>query len=370
MINKIGSGVNVDNLYHERVASVYNICPIYGYVPLVPTTRREENESFKHFYDFICNSDRHPGPRSLQADTFDRLSEEAQLQIILKIRQENLGVTYTYMPTHLLQGELCMVLQTKTFESQKNLATGSTIVTEIDNDSHKRHDARTTRVHEIAFGPVGDVTVRTVSIWFDVSERDLVPCTSQQAKHHKRSRHRLNKKGKNKLKIDENTLTLIPPFNHYQPRDETTYDLITSILMFRLKTISLLKNEGRETSGREKQQIVHELETEMETIKFRFYNLLRYWVVWSWPDQVLDTEIDDDTDVPPVDGEYLCLLDVKSRYQRISANEFHGLGAKRGNCYMPLERKRLPAFIWKSFIQNIQIMQGQSIKTVSAKATL
>ena len=365
MINKIADGVNVDNFYHERVASVYNMCPVYGYVPLVPASSHEENAGFKHFYDFICNADRHPGrPGSVQGDTFDTLSEEAQLQIVLKTRQEKVGASYTYMPTHLLQGELCMVLQTKTFESRKT-TDGAIIVRENDNDSQQRIDTRKTKIHEIAFGPVGDVTVRTVTVWFDIPDKDLVECTAQQAKHHKRSRHRLNKKVKYKAKIDENNLTQIPPFDHYQPRDDATFELVTSILLFRLKTITLLRRGGYEPSV--KQQIIHELETEMETIKIRFYNLLRHWFTWSWPDQVLQVVIDDDTDVPPVDGEYYCPVDGMGHFPRGAGDEFHGLGTNRGKFNIPMMTKYLPAFIWKSFLQNSQIMQDKPVKMVSWK---
>ena len=34
LINGLGSSVNVDKLYHQRLASVYTCCPIYGYVPV------------------------------------------------------------------------------------------------------------------------------------------------------------------------------------------------------------------------------------------------------------------------------------------------------------------------------------------------
>ena len=364
MINKIADGANVDNFYHERVASVYNLCPVYGYVPLIPTTLYEENIGFKHFYDFICNADRKPGrSRSAQRDALDSLSEEAQMQIVLKMRQEKVGSSYTYMPTHLLQGELCMVLQTKRFESRKNIMNGADIVQEIDFDSQQLTENRTIKVHEIAFGPVGDVTVRTVTLWFDIADKDLVECTPQQAKHHKRSRHRLNKKVKNKANIDEN-VTKIPPFNHYQPRDHDTFDLITNILTFRLKTVTLLRRGKYEAGAKE--QLIHELETEMESLKFRYSNLLRHWIIWSWPDQVLQPVIDDDTDVPPVDGEYYCLLNGVGHELRggTFSDESHGLGAKRSTVELPTMARCVPALLWKSFIQNTQIMENKPVKTV------
>lgn len=366
MINKVADGTNVDSFYHERVASVYNNCPIYGYVPQPGNKgRRGESSndaSFKHFYEFVCNADRFS--ISKPKHIFDKISEKVQLQIILKMREEKTGCSYHYLPTHLLQGELCMVLQAKTFESRlenHNSGVSTVVLTEIDpNCLQKNSKSMIIKAHEIAFGPVGDSTVRSVSTYFDLPDGDLVECTPQQAKHHKRSRHRLNKKVKSS-KIDEDS-SKIPPFYNFEPRDNDTFDLVTRILKLRLETITLLTKTGN-FIARNRQQVILRLESEMDAIKSIYLSLLQHWITFSWPDQMLEGIVDDETDVPPVDGEYHCRITGKSSRGGIS-DECHGLGTKRGEYKMSFIAEYLPALIWRSFVINVQIARGMPIDKV------
>lgn len=370
MINKVANGVNVDNFYHERVASVYNHCPVYGFVPIVDENA-SKNEfkseaSFKNFYEFICNVDRLKKHKNATPDQLP-IDEETVLEIVLKLRQGKTGIAYSYMPTHMLYGELCMVLQTKKFQSRK--VDGVLTLIEEDEEvtpSPCDHDSSTFQVYEISFGPVGDPTVRPVSIWFDIMEEDLVECTPQQAKHHKRSRHRLKKKiprsaRSSKSATADDLSRKTEPFDHYQPRDRDAFNLVTGILRLRLKTIKVTRSNF---DSHFKRRAIQYLEDEMNALKHSYFCQLRYWVTWSWPEQILQDTIDDDTDVPPVDSQYDCYVHDVNIARGETGDDCHALGAKRYACNLTGVEKYVPSFIWKSFIVNVKMMIGESLPEV------
>mmetsp|Transcript_2438 Transcript_2438/g.4546 ORF Transcript_2438/g.4546 Transcript_2438/m.4546 type:complete len:528 (-) Transcript_2438:331-1914(-) len=384
MINKISNGVNVDSFYHERVASVYNLCPVYGYVPQFhrnsSDTEFSNEASFKHFYEHVCNLERLKYQEVISGG--DTLDEDIVLEIVLSLRAKKTGISYRYMPTHMLRGELCMVLQTKTFESRKNcnesISHNQTLlceVTESSPDDSNTSGKRTIKVHEIAFGPVGDPSARNVSVWFDLQETDLTECTPQQAKHHKRSRHRLKTAKRtrgNKFPPyvdDEICKGLILPFEHYQPRDKSAFDLITSILKLRLRTIQILRdiseNDVHGSAFRNKQyndhfrNSVQELEKEIKDLNSSFSSQFKHWVTWSWPEQVLRNPIDDETDVPPVDSEYEFNV-YNSEYKRGDSDYLYGLGSVRSMFNLSLLSLYLPSLVWKSFMTTIQTQNDVS----------
>jgi hypothetical protein len=379
MINKVSNGVNVDSFYHERVASVYNLCPIYGYVPYLHGTNSSDDElmneaSFKHFYEHVCNLERLKYQEEISFGG-KALDEDLVLEIVLKLRENKAGVSYRYMPTHMLRGELCMVLQTKTFESRKNhdkaMSHRRTHLHEVTEKLHDSNvsDTKITVVHEIAFGPVGDPSARSVSVWFDLQESDLIECTPQQAKHHKRSRHRLKAAKRTKgakfsnVADDDLCKGLILPFEHYQPRDKCAFDLVTNLLSLRLRTIYILRDiakynnylsiQGSVSRSNEHDDnyyriSIQQLEKETKDLNCSFTSQLRHWVTWSWPEQVLRNQIDDETDVPPVDTQYEFNV-YKNECKRGDPNSLYGLGSVRSMFNLSDLSLHLPSLLWKSF---------------------
>lgn len=374
MINKIANGNNVDKFYHERLASIYNSCPIYGYIPKHDpnkNTKNEDESAWLHFYDFICNVENNnqlnvpfdPNKHNLQD-----LSEEHKLEIVLKMRQHKLSQSYAYIPTHLFCGELCMILQERTFQIVSILdhkSGYSTALEEVSEDCVVPFGAQQFQVYEIAFGPVGDPTVRPPSVWFDIPKDELSPCTMQQAKHHKRSRHRIKKLSNRATPIqgdptvgEKFKVINIPPYFNYQPLDQFTFDLITSILVHRLKMVKLLTGKF-DSSLPEVGQL---LELERIELQQRFLCLLRSWVINSWPEELLQEPIHYETDVPPVSGKYSCIVE-EAKFNR--SEECYGLSSRRHLYDLQLNSKYLPAILWKSFTTNILITMGKNIDHVS-----
>jgi hypothetical protein len=218
--------------------------------------------------------------------------------------------------------------------------------------------------HEIAFGPVGDPTVPPVSILFDIEDGDLVPCTFQQAKHHKRSRHRLKKMRRfvqgTLRSNDEEDKPSISLFYHYQPRDNVTFDLITRVLRHRRDIVRLYSSNYMENVNY--RAAYQALDIELRYLQRSYQSLVRFWLAFSYPELALDAPIDENSDVPPVDGEYNCFTG-EVKFSR--SNDFSLLGAQRYQYQMSPTATLLPSYVWISFILNMSIINQRVINPVS-----
>lgn len=376
LINRVASGKNVDKFYHERLASIYNSSPIYGYIPQHNNSRvspsSSEAYSWEHVYNFVCNLNSKPFdvPFDAKKHTIQSLSEELKLDIVLKFRQQKASQAYAYIPTHLFCGELCMILLERNFRIMSVMNTEIGLYSETleevaeDNNTSTSNAAPPFKAYEMAFGPVGDPTVRSPSVWFDIPIDDLTPCTPQQAKHHKRSRHRI-KKISNRLTPNQSDSQIgekfksikIPPFFSYQPLDHVAFDLITKILVHRLNAVKLATGKFDNSLH----QVGTTLDSERRDLKHSFLCLRRSWVISSWPEEVLHGQIHDETDVPPVTGKYTCII-APSRFSR--GGEQYGLSSKRHLYNLPLNSLLLPSILWKSFTINMLIMKGRDIENI------
>jgi hypothetical protein len=376
MVNKVvEDGSNVDRFHHEQLASIYNCCPIYGFIPIAQTKNAEDcsESSWNHFYNFVCNLDTEDSESNSSFPPnhlANQLSEEFKLDIVLKMRESRLGAAYSYLPSHIFRGDLCMLLQSRKYAIRTVIGPENTpvkVLKEIMGPNIEDTTVPTEFVfeaHEIAFGPVGDPTVPPLSILFDIEEGELVPCTAQQAKHHKRSRHRLKKvkrviQGSSRSKDGEDK-PIIPPFYHYQPRDDDTFDLITRVLLHRLGTVRLYSSNYMASFNY--RAAYQTLDTELRYLQRSYQSLVRFWLAFSYPEQALDTQIDENSDVPPVEGEYHCLIG-EVKYSR--SNEFSPLGAQRYQYQMSPTVALLPSFLWISFIINMTVIKQRIINPVS-----
>jgi hypothetical protein len=183
-------------------------------------------------------------------------------------------------------------------------------------------------VREIAFGPDCDPTVRGVSLWFDIADKDVTVCTPQQAKRYRW------KKG---IKNHESPSTSLskPKSFAFESRDsflmmrplvKDAYDLSTEILAHNL---GMLRSE-RIANLRDRSAALSALQVTSDLLKARFDNLKRHWQTWAWPINHGRSKVDEKTPVPPVDGKYKPTSQV--------ADE-DGVGKIR-----PVER------IWESFV--------------------
>ena len=84
------------------------------------------------------------------------------------------------------------------------------------------------------------------------------------------------------------------------------------------------------------------------------------WVTSSWPFKTLNEEINKDTDIPDINEEYNFYIDKDS----FQSEAFHGVNDGGHEIISPTT-KLLPAFLWKSFITNIQLDANVDILKVS-----
>mmetsp|Transcript_25441 Transcript_25441/g.55581 ORF Transcript_25441/g.55581 Transcript_25441/m.55581 type:complete len:955 (-) Transcript_25441:277-3141(-) len=377
LLNGIMSNRNVDKTYHQQLASVYSCSPLYGYIPDRKWQSEEANtlSAWKHFYNYVCNL---TGQSNVLSPP-----EVCRVYVALKMRERMSAKCYAYRPTHLLKGELCMVLQTKTFVIPGDVSTMcSEDIMDVTGETTYTTDPTRTlgkdliTANEIAFGPVGDPSVRHVSVWFNLAKDDLVECTQQQAKRHKRSRHRIKRaeeRGKAKALVSAETCrreraasllqdsgddpddTEARPFYNYQPMDTATFDLATDILRHRLHFLDSIAvmPQDPETKGR----ILDErLQNEENRLKSRFESLRRHWMTWSWPVKCGVVQIVESTDVPPVDGTYAFDMDEPDNFQ---VESFFGINDGEGTDITSRQAKMTVGFLWVSFLINIQIISGK-----------
>lgn len=401
-LNSMGSNVIVDSFFHQRLSSIYSCSPILGYVPkrMWKNDPNEVDYAWNQFYNFICNTTRKQesaqrninfllGNGCIEEDTHNRLADYLNevhvLEMVLKMRERRLGQSYTYLPSHLFCGELCMVLQSKQFqlislkENNVGMTYGINEVVESDvlTNANSRRKLKQFTAYEIAFGPLGDPSVKSLSIWFDLSPTVIIPCTSQQAKRHKRSRHRLkrmlNKQSKEPLpstnlsELDEDPKGLesiqAPHFYENQPHDNIAFDLVTDILNHRLGELKHLSSDNAPPSCHVKQK-VNEFKKEEKRCKSIFGSLCRFWLTYSWPAMNFCGIIDNETDVPPVNGKYNCTVGVYS----LQSETFFGVNNVHLQDLVSSRLGYFPAFLWKSFISNILLDKGKDVNYIKQKS--
>ena len=303
--------------------------------------------------------------------------ELCRLLIVLKIRERRLAQCFAYLPTHLFCGELCMVLQTRVFHAGKveNDPDCFAYIDELEYDPKNHHVGSSDLIiaREIAFGPVGDPGIRPVSVWFNIEPDDLVPCTSQQAKRHKRSRHRLNKSDRRERSTSNvyypsqggKTLSQgsgspkeetqqIPesgehrPFFNYQPYDADAFNLVTNILIHRSRTLHFWVINP---SQPERTSFVNSLKALEFQIQLSFDSQRRHWLTWTWSINKGRGQIDEDTDVPIVNGKYELSKDNDDNPCVVF---FHGKDEKLKPNVLTEYSKLVTYKLWNSFKENMK----------------
>jgi hypothetical protein len=253
-----------------------------------------------------------------------------KLQIALKMRGTDPDWQYKYRPQHVVHDELCMILQKRAFRvtsnehgdgSSKNdsnkapltasNATAISSVTEIPLSSYNSRSANQILVHEIAFGPDSDPSVRGVALWFNISDSDITECTPQQAKRFRWKKNVPNTTATSSISDNKSGLASakaslfdsggIESFVLIRPHDAMAFRLVTDIMKLRL---SILKRE-RMSNLKERFETQQKLKKQEERLKERFNNQRRSWLHWAWPVNCGRDCVDHTTPVPPVEGPYL-----------------------------------------------------------------
>jgi hypothetical protein len=254
-----------------------------------------------------------------------------KLQIALKLRGTDANWQYTYRPQHVVHEELCMVLQKRAFRVISNehgdsgrrddtyhdkpplsmtTATAISSVVEIPLALYNQRLTNHVLVHELAFGPDSDPSIRGVALWFNILESDVTVCTPQQAK-----RFRWKKNGVNPVtQVGGNNSTSEAPvkpsifdtgtidsFQMIRPHDDSAFRLVTDMMKHRL---AVLKRE-RLSNMKERFDALQKLQRQEDWLKERFANHRRSWLHWAWPVNRGREHVDENTPVPPVEGPYI-----------------------------------------------------------------
>jgi hypothetical protein len=291
------------------------------------------------------------------------ISERHRIEMAMKMRDRRKSQYFTFLPSHLFCGELCMIIQTSYFrlevaESFQNIKRYQ--VVEISEEAASsctdNDDLSIITAREIAFGPVADASVRPVAVWFNIPEDDFAPCTRQQARRHKRSRHRLREKRGYDSQPEELKISAscsIPPFNSCQPVDDAAFDFITQIMNHRIKVLKYFSSSSDE-------QALRSLALEEESLLKCFESQRRFWATWTWPKRTGSNYIDDNTDVPDIDGAYSFVTYGNRAYGEDSL--FFGADQPSRMKRHPIiseKAKLATGFIWKSFVMNLQLLSDR-----------
>ena len=370
--NNTKKGREVDRLYHQQYCSIYSCSPVYGFAPSKRWTADEASTkaAWKEFYSFCCNSHGNQpysqGSMWRQSSPGPEITDVHRLAVALAMRERRKAQQYMYLPSHVFCGELCLVLQTSFFilevvESFQDIQRYEVVEISPEHatlsfEAHKGD--RIIVAREIAFGPVADASVRPVSIWFNIKPESIAPCTRQQARRHKRSRHRLRAKKSYENQPEEVKLSTscpVPPFTSHQPLDEDAFNLITGIQTHRYRVLKYFSSGPDE-------QAMRSLALEEEKLQRSFESQRRFWTTWTWPKTIGSGDIGPDTEVPLVDGTYNFVTYGDPGYWEDPL--FFGTDEERGkprasSQVISRDAQLATGFVWKSYLLNLALSSDQ-----------
>ena len=104
--------VNVDNMHHLEMEEIHSGSP-FGSI-ISSKKYATVNAAWSNLYDTICNIEERNRYNSSLMNYVNSITESHRLAIAMKMYHKKSDL-FTYQPSHLLFGELCMVIQTRTF---------------------------------------------------------------------------------------------------------------------------------------------------------------------------------------------------------------------------------------------------------------
>lgn len=364
--NTIATDINVDGLHQKRLHTILYDNPFGDQFTI---TSKDgvggSGGTWADLYGVVCGDATDLAGRSKTKDGWiaggsNKRSRHVhpiyKLQIALKLRGTESDWQYKYRPQHIVHDELCMVLQKRAFRVTSNdhtstnsalrhtassTATSTSSVVEISLHAYNPRLTSHVLVHEIAFGPDSDPSVRGVSLWFNIAESDVTVCTPQQAKRFRWKKTNATtatkrstsgdiddatngSNGQNKPSVfDSGTIDSFPMI---RPHDDAAFRLATDMMKHRL---AFLKRE-RMSSMKDRFEALQKLQRQEEWLQERFENQRRMWIQWAWPANIGRAQVDYNTPVPPVEGPYVLKdpsesgkgrLHTSSRCESISEKE-------------------------------------------------
>jgi hypothetical protein len=169
-------------------------------------------------------------------------------------------------------------------------------------------------VHELAFGPDADPTVRGVALWFNIPENQISEVAAQQAKRFRwRKPSKLDDTKPDKASVFDTREC----FTMIRSCDRDAFNLATKILEHRL---AIVKAE-RLTSMDERFKSLKLLKHESDMLEDIFRRQKRSWVSWGYPITHGRQRNDANTPIPPVDDEYHPIIDATMLHHNRAENK-------------------------------------------------
>ena len=209
-----------------------------------------------------------------------------------------------FKPTHLFFGEPALLLQTRYF-----LVDGHEVLS-ISNELGELHGGSNVAVicaREIAFGPMGDATVRPTSIWFNVDDKDMIECSTKELlKNAYQLWNDMRSRKYSDRSASSTVESSIPPFVSHQPADEAAFDLVTGIQAHRRDALRHMVSSRPPILHEEPQPdpVMSALNRRGWGLYDSFMSQRRHWMTWQWPLKPRSGDIDETTPVPSIDGAY------------------------------------------------------------------
>jgi hypothetical protein len=316
--NNIATDINVEGLHQKRHYSILSGNP-FGEEFSV------ELDDFNDLYKLVTNHTEGASHKRRR----NTISEVHKLSMALQMRQSNEWM-YKFCPHHVIFQEMCMVLQQKAFVLESD-DSGNAVP--IPLQSYKASNSKHVMVHELAFGPDADPSVRGVALWFNIPAKEIVECTAHQAK-----RFRWKKTSKfDNVKTKVSPFDLRECFTMIRPHDQGAFDLCTEVLEHRFATV---KTERLTTMG-DRFELLKQLKSQRGLLQEKFERQKRDWIAWTYPINNGRQRVDEDTPVPPVDAEYEPIIDTSAMDQGVVVGS-----AIQG--------------IWSSFVTTMTQMEGEN----------
>lgn len=249
-----------------------------------------KTDTFVDLYKLVCNVKNTKKNSWVDKRRRIKLDPIFQLQIALKLRS-NPDWQYKFCPKNIIHGELCMILQTRAFRLNRKTME----IVDLALDQYRARDENHVIVREIAFGPDRDQTIRGVSLWFQLDERDIRTCDPEQAKN-----FRWKRSPKSKETIRISTFDTLDHFEMIRPHCKYAYALTTDIIRHRLHVMKA----SRKVDNKARAEALAELSEKKTFLISRFERQKKYWEDWAWPINEGREEVDSSTPVPPIDGVY------------------------------------------------------------------
>ncbi|EJK53191.1 hypothetical protein THAOC_27427 [Thalassiosira oceanica] len=332
----------VSKMHQALQAALQGASPVYGFVPsFVWNVGDDESSSqaaFFDFYGYCCNMADGLTDKAALWPVSPRspvnITEVHRLSIALEMRMARKAQSFVFKPTHLFFGEPALLLQTRYF-----LIDGPEVFSVSDDlgELYGGSNAAVICAREIAFGPVGDATVRPASIWFNIDDEGMIECSTKELK---KNAYQLWNDRRSRKFSGRGASTLvegsIPPFVSHQPADDAAFDLVTGI---QAHSRDALRDMVSSVSPSIAYDELQSLDRRGQGLYESFIGQRRHWMTWQWPLKQRSGKIDETTPVPSIDGAYTVSSVDPS--------------ANRHGKVMPERASLTTGHLWESFVSTM-----------------